>query len=238
MKLWRRGPRQREALYYRPRHRDDWGWGWLLRSSLAALLFIVVYAAHLSGTALAEVTDKAVQYVLTAETDFSFFGQILDHVPSLQQTVFKNINSKITRPADPRRYLVRPLDGPVLSPFGWRVHPVLKREEMHEGVDIGAPLGTPVRAAAAGKVHTVSDSASLGKTVIIEHSSELSTVYGHLGDVLVSPGDFVSSGQVIARVGKTGITATAHLHFEVRDKGQPVNPLERLPQDSVPPEGK
>lgn len=238
MKLWRRGPRQRETLYYRPRHRDDWGWGWLLRSSLAALLFIVVYAAHLSGTVLAEVTDKAVLYVLTAETDLSFVGLILDRVPALQQTVFKNISGKITRPADPRQYLQRPLDGELLSPFGWRVHPVLKREEMHEGIDIGVPPGTPVRAAAAGKVRIVSDSARLGKTVIIDHSSELATVYGHLGDVLVSAGDFVSPGQVIARVGMTGITAAPHLHFAVLDKGQAVNPLERLPQDGASPEGK
>ena len=238
MKLWRRGPRQRETLYYRPKHREGWGWGWLLRSSLAALLFIVVYAAHLSGTALAEVTDKAVQYVLTAQTDLSFLGPILDRVPPWQQTVFENIGTKITHPAGTRQYLVRPLDGPVLSPFGWRVHPVLKREEMHEGIDIGAPLGTPVRAAAAGKVRAVSDSASLGRTVIIDHSSELSTVYGHLGDVLVAAGDFVSSGQVIARVGKTGITAAPQLYFEVRDKEQPVDPLERLPQGNVPQEGK
>lgn len=228
MKLWRRGPRYQEALYYGPKRRDDWGWGWLLRGSLAALLFIVVYAVHLSGTALGEAMDQMVRYVLTKEMDLSFLTSLKDYSPALDQAVFKNLAGKLTRSADPLLYLVQPVEGPMQSPFGWRVHPVLQREEMHEGIDIGAPVGTSVRAAAAGKISVVTDQARLGKMVVIEHSSDLATVYGHLGEVLVAPGDFVSQGQVIARVGKTGMVTTPHLHFEVREKHQPVDPLPRL----------
>jgi murein DD-endopeptidase MepM/ murein hydrolase activator NlpD len=100
--------------------------------------------------------------------------------------------------------MTNPVDGKVVTRFGWQIHPVLKQEVLQEGVGLEAPLGAPVRAAASGRVKAVADSARHGKVLVVEHSKDIDTLYGHLGEVLVKEGEAVSQGQVVARVGKRG----------------------------------
>ncbi len=115
--------------------------------------------------------------------------------------------------------LIWPVPGGVTSPFGWRWG------RMHEGIDIGAGYGTPIRAAAAGNVIYCGWEGGYGNLVVIDHGGSLATAYGHQSAIAVSCGQQVSQGQVIGYVGSTGHSTGPHLHFEVRINGNAVDPL-------------
>ena len=120
---------------------------------------------------------------------------------------------------------VRPAEGRITSPFGYRYHPILHVYKLHTGVDIGAPYGASVRAAASGVVVHASWLGAYGNGIIIAHGDGLATLYGHLSHIGVSVGQEVHAGQVIGRVGATGLATGPHLHFEVRKYGTPVPPF-------------
>jgi murein DD-endopeptidase MepM/ murein hydrolase activator NlpD len=122
-----------------------------------------------------------------------------------------------------------PVNGRVTSPFGNRYHPILKTWKLHTGIDIGASSGTPVKAANSGIVISAGWMGSYGYTVIIDHGGGISTLYAHHSSLLVKSGDSVLRGDVIARVGSTGLSTGPHLHFEVRVKGVPNDPMKWLP---------
>ena len=112
-----------------------------------------------------------------------------------------------------------PVNGPVTSPFGWRWG------RMHEGIDIGVGYGTPIHAAASGRVVYAGWMDGYGNLVAIDHGRGISTAYGHQSSIAVSVGQVVSQGQTIGYVGCTGHCFGPHLHFEVRINGSPVDPL-------------
>ena len=99
---------------------------------------------------------------------------------------------------------------------------------MHEGIDIGVPYGTPIHAAAAGTVIYAGWGDGYGNLTVIDHGNSLATAYGHQSSIAVGLGQSVTQGQVIGYVGCTGYCFGAHLHFEVRVNGEPVNPLAYL----------
>jgi murein DD-endopeptidase MepM/ murein hydrolase activator NlpD len=115
--------------------------------------------------------------------------------------------------------LIWPVSGPVTSPFGMRWG------RMHEGIDIGVGYGTPIHAAASGRVVYSGWMDGYGNLVAIDHGRGLSTAYGHQSRIVVSNGQTVSQGQVIGYVGCTGHCFGPHLHFEVRINGNPVDPM-------------
>jgi murein DD-endopeptidase MepM/ murein hydrolase activator NlpD len=110
------------------------------------------------------------------------------------------------------------------SNYGYRIDPITGRNSFHTGVDLIAPTGTPVVAAAGGVVATVGYVPEYGNVVEIDHDNGLTTRYAHLSRSQVKIGDVVMKGQAIAHVGMTGRTTGPHLHFEVREKGIPLNP--------------
>lgn len=105
---------------------------------------------------------------------------------------------------------------PITSLFGWRVHPITGDRRFHAGTDLGAAMGTPILAAATGQVEVADYVGGYGLTVILNHSSAQQTLYGHMSEVFVQPGQVVQQGSVIGRVGSTGNSTGPHLHFEVR----------------------
>ncbi len=112
-----------------------------------------------------------------------------------------------------------PVSGPITSPFGPRWG------RMHEGIDVAAPSGAPVRAAAAGRVVYAGWMGGYGNLVVLDHGGGLATAYAHLSSVSVSAGAAVVRGQVVGAGGSTGHSFGPHLHFEVRVGGAPVDPL-------------
>ena len=113
----------------------------------------------------------------------------------------------------------------ITSPFGWRIHPTLKVNKLHTGVDIGCGTGTKVLAANAGTVIKAEYYGSYGNCVMIDHGGGIVTLYGHNSSFLVKQGDIVVKGQAVSLSGATGRVTGPHLHFEVRVNGEYVNPL-------------
>lgn len=120
---------------------------------------------------------------------------------------------------------VCPLAGTMTSPFGWREDPNGGEESFHYGVDIAAEEGTAVSCFADGTVGTVGESAILGRYVTVNHDGGFSTLYAHCSAITVSAGQSVRKGAELAKVGATGNATGAHLHFEVHDGSEYLNPV-------------
>jgi murein DD-endopeptidase MepM/ murein hydrolase activator NlpD len=119
-----------------------------------------------------------------------------------------------------------PVIGPIRSSFGQREDPITGNGEgeFHTGIDISAPMGTPILATANGTVKMAEMTSGYGREVIIDHGHDLETCYAHMSGFTVLPGQTVVRGQVIGYVGMSGRTTGAHLHYEVRIRNTPVNP--------------
>jgi murein DD-endopeptidase MepM/ murein hydrolase activator NlpD len=119
-----------------------------------------------------------------------------------------------------------PVDGARLtSGFGMRFHPLLAYSRIHQGVDFGAAMGSPIYAAAGGKVTFAARHGGHGNYVMIRHNNDLTTGYAHMSRFAVRPGQAVGQGQIIGYVGSTGISTGPHLHYEVWLRGKPTNPV-------------
>jgi murein DD-endopeptidase MepM/ murein hydrolase activator NlpD len=121
-----------------------------------------------------------------------------------------------------------PIDGWFSSNFGYRIDPFNGLQSFHEGIDFPAESGTPVVAAASGKVIESGYQPQYGKIVEIDHGNGLVSRYAHASEVYVNEGDLVVRGQKVAAVGSTGRSTGPHLHFEVRLNGVPQNPTRFL----------
>ncbi len=121
-----------------------------------------------------------------------------------------------------------PVEGRIASSFGERQDPINGEGAFHSGIDIDAPYGTPVRAAAEGIVSGAAMGAGYGLEVLLDHGHSVQTVYGHLSSIAVLAGQHVTRGQVIGYVGQTGRATGPHLHYEVRVHSVPVNPYKYL----------
>ncbi|MEX8492771.1 M23 family metallopeptidase [Sphaerotilus sp.] len=121
-----------------------------------------------------------------------------------------------------------PVDGAVGSGFGFRIDPFNRRAALHTGLDFPAPIGTPIHAAAGGRVIEAEQDGAYGLALQIDHGNGLVTRYGHTSQILVQPGDVVRRGQQVALVGSTGRSTGPHLHFEVLLGGVPQDPAKFL----------
>lgn len=118
-----------------------------------------------------------------------------------------------------------PVSGEITSPYGYRVHPIWGTTIYHSGIDIGVDEGTPVHAADSGVIVWSGWMGGYGYAVVIDHGNGLSTLYGHNSELAVDEGQSVSKGQVVAYAGSTGNSTGPHVHFEVRENGDPVDPM-------------
>ena len=118
------------------------------------------------------------------------------------------------------------------SSFGIRFHPILKVVRPHEGIDLTAPRGTNIYATADGRVVQAGYRAGgFGKKILVDHGFGYRTLYGHCDEVLVEYGQVVKRGEVIGKVGSTGLSKSPHLHYEVHINGRPVDPINYYAND-------
>ena len=131
-------------------------------------------------------------------------------------------------------YASEPFVNPIMSArlsshYGRRIHPIKKFSSTHSGIDLAAPMDSPIRAAQKGMVIFADRYAGYGNLVVIRHPNGMTTHYGHCSKILVDPGTFVKAGEIIARIGSTGVSTGPHLHFEIRFNGVPTDPLKVFP---------
>jgi murein DD-endopeptidase MepM/ murein hydrolase activator NlpD len=143
--------------------------------------------------------------------------------PSFVQSYFNRTVRPLGMPGNGDVRLIFPLSVPaaITSVFGWRVHPITGNQRLHTGTDIGAAMGTPVLAALTGRVIFADWFGGYGAAIALEHTNgSQQTLYAHLSEVFVKPGEIVKQGTVIGRVGSTGNSTGPHLHFEFRQQMQ------------------
>lgn len=171
-------------------------------------------------------------------------GQYLDPLSWLAASVrlLPTDSTPIPLPAPPPRQIlapaaslvssgggIKPAEGPITSPFGLRYHPVLHVWKLHDGVDIGAPCGSPVRSVWGGTVVSVEHNIAWGNRVVIDHGRvnghSVRTSYNHMSGFTVRPGQIVSAGGLVGNVGSTGYSTGCHLHLQLWLDGRIVDPL-------------
>lgn len=157
-----------------------------------------------------ELDAKEAQLVAEAEA-------LNDKIQSMVDQDKEYVGGTWAWPAPASRYIT--------SYFGYRQHPVTGKWSMHTGVDIGAGQGTNVIAANSGTVILSQEYGGYGQCIIIDHGGGITSLYGHMSVRKVSVGQTVSTGDVIGLVGSTGVSSGPHLHFEVRENNQLVDPL-------------
>ena len=156
--------------------------------------------------AVAQLYEKKVVVVATTK------------YPSIPSSGFSTSRSTINKKVDLGISFLKPTTGVLTSRFGARWG------STHTGTDVGAPTGTSINAAASGTVLFAGWKGTLGKLVVINHGNGVQTYYAHCSNLLVSAGDTVTAGQLIAKVGNTGRSTGPHLHFEIRLNGSALNP--------------
>lgn len=242
---WHNGGAQQPRPYYGHEHKDNERWRSLLMKVGACIIIVAsILLLKSINMPFAKKVTGWVTAAFTADMDIKdAIGQlkfVQNILPQFQQQVekaFSDISGDI--PAQPtdasvppvvageeRIDMIAPINGRVTSKFGQRVNPILQTEETHTGIDIDGQAGDPVLAVADGTVEEVGNDSEEGLYVRIRHSPEVETVYAHAAEILVKQGQQVHKGDMIAKVGSSGLATGSHLHFEVWYKGQPVDPLE------------
>ncbi|QGP92218.1 Peptidase family M23 [Neomoorella glycerini] len=181
---------------------------------------------------LASRQESRRQLLAQVEAEKKRVAAALDEMEALARQIAAKIRAeqaKSKRQLAPggTKGMLWPLPGytDISSPFGWRIHPLLKTRRFHDGVDLPAPAGTEIIAPLDGQVISTGYLGGYGNHIVIDHGGGLSTMYAHLSAILVREGQEVKKGQVIGRVGSTGWSTGPHLHFMVLLQGEPTNPM-------------
>ncbi len=177
---------------------------------------------------VAVATSNKQKYMDDVKKDIKALEAQEDELKQQAEALAKEIEKLLSAGKYTGGVMTWPLPGryTISSSYGVRIHPIFKVRRMHDGIDVPAPKGTNIVAAAGGKVIASSYKGAVGNYVIIDHGGKITTNYYHASKRLVSAGDTVTKGQVIAQVGSTGNSTGNHLHFEVRVGSASVNPMQ------------
>jgi murein DD-endopeptidase MepM/ murein hydrolase activator NlpD len=174
----------------------------------------------------AQLLYKANEEKQKKDADYDRLNAISENIKNMLQSLERQ--SSMPSQGGTGRF-IWPVTGPITSYAGWRTHPVFGTTRYHSGIDIAVDSGTAVHACDSGTVVYSGWMGGYGYAVMINHGNGLVSIYGHNSRLLVSEGQGVSKGDVIARSGSTGWSTGPHVHFEVRLHGEVVDPLNYLP---------
>lgn len=161
---------------------------------------------------------------LTKEVDI-LSKQMVVQSKSLDEIVALAKEKKLMLASIPAILPVKKGDFYVASGYKMRMHPILKINKFHKGMDFTAPKGTPVYASGDGKIHRAQRSSTFGNVIYIDHGYGYKTIYAHLSKMAVRRGNKVKRGDLIGYVGNTGLSVAAHLHYEVHKNDRALNPI-------------
>ncbi|HEY5826599.1 MAG TPA: M23 family metallopeptidase, partial [Cyclobacteriaceae bacterium] len=186
-----------------------------------------------SGELLVETQEKVDQMILQLKVQKSSLDSILIRANAREEMIASIPSIK------PVRIDLLKKNLNTMSGFGIRLHPVHKVDRMHAGVDFTAPKGSPIQATGNGKVILAEyGRVGYGNHVIIDHGYGYTTLYGHMATLAVKEGEVILKGQTIGTIGDSGLSSGPHLHYEVRIKGRPVDPIIYCMDDLTPEEYK
>ncbi|MFZ5631790.1 MAG: murein hydrolase activator EnvC family protein [Bacillota bacterium] len=239
--------------YYRPnKKRGNYGWGnpprrqgsvrraFYRAAVVLSILGLLFYLNQLSYP-FGEDIRAGLRYVLTTDWDVrpamekavKFGLQVAGVDSPLDSGMPPEGMKETTAPVSAFKGMVIPVSGKVVREYGWNKDSLDDMDRFHPGIDIAAAPGTPVKAVLPGKVMKVGSSAQYGRYVLIDHGDGAFTLYAGLGNVKVSEGQAVKTGEVVGDIAKTGDVKGGGLHFEMREKGSFVDPLTKLEFPSV-----
>lgn len=180
---------------------------------------------------LQAVSEEKQKMLDEISKDVEKYRIIHEAAEAAEAAAIKEYEYALRADANPTKYTGGAFKWPVpsstriTSKYGYRIHPVYGTRKFHSGIDIGAPQGVKVVAAADGVVTLAATNGGYGQCIIINHGSGLATLYGHNSQLFVKQGDSVKKGDLIAYVGSTGVSTGPHLHFEVRQNGATRDPM-------------
>lgn len=183
-------------------------------------------AAEKAREERAQLLFKANEDKVKKNADYDRLNAMSENIKNMLQSLERQ--SSMPSQGGTGRF-IWPATGPITSYAGWRTHPIFGTTRYHSGIDIAVDSGTPVKAADTGTVVYSGWMGGYGYAVMINHGNGLVTIYGHNSRLLVSEGQSVTQGDVIARSGSTGWSTGPHVHFEARLHGEVVDPLNYLP---------
>jgi len=211
----------------------------ILRVAAALLIFLALFILKETNHPRGVAAREKLKEVLTTEWDYRpVLEKAVQFGLQMANYDWKFLSSPqpvVSRPAKvflPPN-LSTPVSGKIIRGYGMVTDPVDGMERFHSGIDIEAPVGSPVRAVSGGVVKRAGEGPALGKYVLIEHGPGCYTLYGSLSRAVVIEGQEVAAGQAIGEAGNTGDFAGSGVHFEVREDGVPVNPLTKLKVDNT-----
>jgi len=210
--------------YYKQSPKYDFSKLFDLRKIMVCMIIIIlVLFVKKVNVPFRDLTLGKIQYYLFSYNyDYKTLINAINEIPKKAESLSVFKHSTINT-------MIFPVEGgEVTSTFGKRVHPILKVERMHNGIDITQNEGAPVKAVMDGLIISIGQDSELGKYVKLKHDNDLETVYGHMKDIYVKQNENVKQGFIIGTVGKTGLAETPHLHFEVWEANMPRDPLKWL----------
>lgn len=199
----------------------------LLKKVLICVFFMVfILGLKRINLPVAKKIVEGVNYTLNYSYDFKPIFKKINLAGFLKEKFNINLSDNVEEVFSPNVKISfdLPVNGKITSEFGKRFHPIYKTERQHNGIDIDAIEGSPVKAVLAGKVESKGFDKELGNYVKLNHGNGLKTLYAHCKTVLVETNQDVLEGQYIATVGNTGVSEAPHLHFEVWLNEKPVDP--------------
>ncbi len=207
----------------------------LLKIIAGLLTILLVTSFSLVKLPFATSFLEKIQYITTWKMDFVAFGR--EAVPVIRKLWTGDLEADLEKvvlapgtsfSSGKEEQLLAPLEGELVKTFGFQFNPLLQKEEMFYGLVFAVPEGAYVRAAAGGHVKEIKKHPDYGLFLLLDHPAGRQTVYGYLQKTLVKEGEEVRQGQKIAQAGRELLGTRPALYFEVRENGEPVDPLPLL----------